>query len=248
MAREQILKVSDTNFNISNIHVSRVKSLLNKFDTVIIHGDGAMFAGSDALTGSDYHKSFNAGYEVNKAEVISRAKFRAIYKKGDAAPTCPEDILSEFYLNANKEIQDTTKPELAKAIFQVRNNMVDAIDKASGGKYKPALNNYRDEYHIQDAFEHGHDAIIKNSKALGDRPEYFEKWVKDAKPEEVQAAKEGARIAYDTQMNAFKHAARRGTDIGDVEFNRRRLTALFGEAEADKKIPGAEVLSAPRVP
>ena len=114
MAREQILKVSDTNFNISNIHVSRVKSLLNKFDTVIIHGDGAMFAGSDALTGSDYHKSFNAGYEVNKAEVISRAKFRAIYKKGDAAPTCPEDILSEFYLNANKEIQDTTKPELAK--------------------------------------------------------------------------------------------------------------------------------------
>lgn len=128
----------------------------------------------------------------------------------------------------------STKPELAKAIFQVRNNMVDAIDKASGGKYKPALNNYRDEYHIQDAFEHGHDAIIKNSKALGDRPEYFEKWVKDAKPEEVQAAKEGARIAYDTQMNAFKHAARRGTDIGDVEFNKRRMTALFGEAEADK--------------
>lgn len=132
------------------------------------------------------------------------------------------------------ETLQSTKPELSKAIYQVRNNIVDAIDEASGGKYKPALQGYRDEYQIQDAFEHGHDSIMSNGRKLEDRPEVFEKWVKDATDPELQAAKEGARIAYDTQMNAFKHAARRGTDIGDVDFNRRRMSALFGDAEAKK--------------
>jgi hypothetical protein len=132
------------------------------------------------------------------------------------------------------ELTQKSDPYLANAIFKVRNDIVDAIDKSSGGKYKPALEKYRDEYHIQDAFEHGHDAIMANGKKLSDRPEFFEKWIKDASSEELAAAKEGARIAYDTQMYGFKHAAKRGTDIGDVEFNRRRMSALFGKEEAEK--------------
>ena len=102
------------------------------------------------------------------------------------------------------------------------------------GSYKKALGNYRDEFHIQDAFEHGHDAIITNSKSITNRPEFFKEWVKKASPEELEAAKEGARIAIDTQINGFKHAARRGTDVGEVEFNRQRIEALFGKEEADK--------------
>lgn len=102
------------------------------------------------------------------------------------------------------------------------------------GSYKSALSDYRDEFHIQDAFEHGHDAIITNSKAINNRPEFFKQWVKNASPEELNAAKEGARIAIDTQINGFKHAARRGTDVGEVEFNRQRIEALFGKEEADK--------------
>jgi len=119
-------------------------------------------------------------------------------------------------------------------VGEIRNKLVDAIDASAGGKYKPALKDYRDEFHIQDAFEYGNDAILKNSKNLKDHPAFFEEKVKGMSDKELEAAKEGARLAYDAQMNAFKHAARRGTDIGDVEFNRRRMTALFGEKEAEK--------------
>lgn len=123
---------------------------------------------------------------------------------------------------------------MGSAIMGVRNKIVDAIDDASGGKYKPALKGYRDEFHIQDAFDHGHDAIISNSKAIESRPEFFKDWVSKASDKELEAAREGARVAIDTQINGFKHAARRGTDVGEVDFNRQRIEALFGKEEADK--------------
>lgn len=123
---------------------------------------------------------------------------------------------------------------VGNAIMGVRNQIVDAIDSASGGKYKPALSEYRDEYHIQDAYRHGHDEILRNGKELEDRPEFYQKYLNKLSPEELQAEREGARIAYDTQVNGFKHAARRGTDIGEVEFNKDRAEALFGKAKADE--------------
>lgn len=124
--------------------------------------------------------------------------------------------------------------QIGNALMKVRNGIVDAIDSSTTGGYKKALSDYRDEFHVQDAFEHGHDAIITNSKAINNRPEFFKEWVKKASPEELDAAREGARIAIDTQINGFKHAARRGTDVGEVEFNRQRIEALFGKQEADK--------------
>ena len=52
--------------------------------------------------------------------------------------------------------------------------------------------------------------------------------------EELDAAREGARVAIDTQMNGFKSAARRGTDVGQSDFNQQRIEALFGKEEAAK--------------
>jgi hypothetical protein len=123
---------------------------------------------------------------------------------------------------------------VGNAMMGLRNHIVNTLDAASNGTYKQALSKYRDEYHIEDAFNHGHDAIMANGRKIEDRPEFFQKWVKDATPEELQAAREGARIAYDTQMFGFKHAARRGTDIGDVGFNVERMEALFGKEETNK--------------
>lgn len=124
--------------------------------------------------------------------------------------------------------------QLGHSLMTVRNGIVDSIDAAAGGKYKPALKNYRDEMHISEAFHHGHDSIITNGKKIEARPEFFEKWVKDATPAEVDAAREGARLAIDTQINGFQHGARKGTDIGEVEFNKRKIAALFGKEEAEK--------------
>lgn len=124
--------------------------------------------------------------------------------------------------------------QMGYAISQVRNDIVNAIDKSSAGQYKPALAKYRDEYHIQDAFEHGHDSIISNSRKMQDRPEFFKQWVDSASKPELEAAREGARLAIDTQINGFKHGARRGTDVGQVEFNKDRITALFGKEKTDE--------------
>lgn len=124
--------------------------------------------------------------------------------------------------------------QLGHSLMNVRNGIVDSIDAAASGKYKPALANYRDEMHIGEAFHHGHDSIITNGKKIETRPEFFEKWVKDATDAEREAAREGARLAIDTQINGFQHGARKGTDIGEVEFNKQKIRALFGKEEADK--------------
>jgi len=106
------LKIGETNFNVQDIHVKRISQYVNQFGNVIIHGDGMMFTGPDAKKGSDYHRQFNAGVEINKKEAISRAKFRAIYDKSSTMPKTPDDVLAEFYSNANKEMQEDTKHDL----------------------------------------------------------------------------------------------------------------------------------------
>jgi hypothetical protein len=106
--------VSNTLFNVQPIHVARIKAYINAgHSPIIIHGDGHMFAGKLAQEGSDHHKEFNSGVaEINKDEVISRAKFRAVYKKGDELPTTPEDVIQEFYDNQARELQNITKAEI----------------------------------------------------------------------------------------------------------------------------------------
>jgi hypothetical protein len=107
---------------------------------------------------------------------------------------------------------------------------------ASGGKYKPALSNYRDAKQIDDAFHHGYDGIFTNSKKLEGRPEFTEEWFKGLSDAEKSAAKEGARLQLDTQINNFRFAARKGMEIPEVEFNRQKLELLFGKEKTDKLI------------
>ncbi len=112
----------NTVFNVRPIHVARIKAHIDAgYDTVIIHGDGMMFAGKAGQTfdgktvqdGSDHHREFNSGVsEINKDEVVARSKFRAIYKKGDPLPGTLEDIIQEFYDNQNREMQNATRPEV----------------------------------------------------------------------------------------------------------------------------------------
>jgi len=160
------------------------------------------------------------------------------------------DVLNKLQSGMRRNADSLLKsidPEakaMGYALHELRQKVIDAIGKAGPqtvdkegnavSAYRQGLSKYRDENHVADAFEEGHDSIISNSKKLLDRPEFFEKKVKDYTPEEKEAAQQGARIAIDTQINGFKSAARRGTDIGQVEFNKDRITSLFGKEEADK--------------
>lgn len=134
--------------------------------------------------------------------------------------------------------------QLGRALMDVRNQVVTAIDKASPqitdaagnvtGSYKPALAKYRDVNDVEDAFKKG-QAVTKNRLGnLEDDPAYWDKWIKQATPAELEAAKEGARLAYAHQMSSVTNAARKGTDIPLIEFNKQKLELLFGKPEVEK--------------
>lgn len=122
------------------------------------------------------------------------------------------------------------------ALMQVRNKLVDAIDTAADGKYKPALSRYKDEKDINDAFNYGYESVFTKSKKLEYRPEFTEKWFNSLTEAEKSAAREGARLQLDTQINNFRFAARRGQEIPEAEFNKQKLELIFGKAETDKLV------------
>jgi hypothetical protein len=108
-----ITESNDTVFNVKEVHVDRIKKLIDGgYETVIIHGDGSLFAGKDALEGSNHHKEFNSGVPtVNVNEPIAKNAYRAFYKKGETLPESPQDIIKEFYNNQNKDLQKSNQPE-----------------------------------------------------------------------------------------------------------------------------------------
>jgi len=89
---------------------------------------------------------------------------------------------------------------------------------------------------VGDAFSRGLDILRTRTGSAGleDRPEFWKQWFDGATAAEKEAAKQGARVAIDTQINAVRSAAAKGASIPDVGFNRDRLEILLGKAETDK--------------
>lgn len=121
---------------------------------------------------------------------------------------------------------------LAAPLFNARNDMVSAIDAASGGKYKPALAGFRDESHVKDAFEKGFD--IFKTGGVQDFPEYWRAWIKDAQPAEIAAAKVGAITAARRNIEGMQGGSRRGETILGPTFNKDKVSALFGEQQTNQ--------------
>lgn len=230
-------KVNELKQNIRDVGSQKIQPALEKAGPVDVTPvvksiDDILKPGVNSVISNETQL---ASPEVNKQLELIR-KYLTDDKSMRSDPMQLHQIQSALRSKAEAMLSSSSGQDrqIGSALMKVRNGIVDAIDTSTTGGYKKALSDYRDEFHIQDAFEHGHDAIITNSKAITNRPEFFKEWVKKASPEELEAAKEGARIAIDTQINGFKHAARRGTDVGEVEFNRQRIEALFGKEEADK--------------
>ena len=111
-----------TIFNINDKHLRNVKALMKQKDTVIVHGDGHMFASNKdekfsyvddkgevvevtaAEHGSLVHRTFHAGYDDREA--VARAGFRAVYSKGDKEPETVKDITDAFMRQATNDITD----------------------------------------------------------------------------------------------------------------------------------------------
>lgn len=125
---------------------------------------------------------------------------------------------------------------VAHAIREVRQKIVDAIDPATGGKFKPAQRQFADDMAVQDAFDKGLDIFRNRSGSTGleDRPEYLAEWLRGASVPEREALKQGIRVAADQAIGSVSYAARRGAKIPEVALNREKLALVLGPDEADK--------------
>ena len=127
---------------------------------------------------------------------------------------------------------------VAEALRDVRQKIIGQIDKATGGKYRPAQKQYADDNAIQDAFDKGLE-IFKGGTGKGsieNRPEYWDAWVKDATPAELDAVKVGTRVAVDQAISSVRNAAAKGEAIADVDFNVARLESILGKSETQKLV------------
>lgn len=213
---------------LSNAKPVNVQPVLDAIDEKIMPGvQKAVSTGSDIPLGP-------------VEQTLARVK--QTLSSGDEMLTDPQRL---HQLQTNLRVQADTLSKsssgqdrlVGSALRDVRGKLVNAIDEASGGKYKPAQAQYADDLSIQDAFDKGRQILSNGTSsdaALYNRPEFWQSWVKDASPDEMQAAKLGARVAIDNQINSVRSAAAKGAGLPDVGFNRDRLEILLGKPETDR--------------
>jgi hypothetical protein len=130
---------------------------------------------------------------------------------------------------------------MAGPLMDVRNDLVNGIDNASGGKYKPALSQYRDAAAVPDAFEKGYKGVFKTG-GIEDFPEYFDSWIKGdpahniapASPQEIAAARVGAITRVRQTISGMQGGAGRGESILNPEFARQKVSTLFGPQQTQQ--------------
>ena len=121
--------------------------------------------------------------------------------------------------------------------------LIDQIDAASGGAYRPARQQFADAKDVQAAFESGFDTLKNRpgmSGALEDSPDALRAWVKDASPEEIRARQLGTRADIAQKINGVKNGGLAGETITRIEYNKDKLRTLFGDNEANRLIQNME--------
>lgn len=124
---------------------------------------------------------------------------------------------------------------LGKELMGYRQKLVDAIDKASGGTYKTGLKQYADDKQVHEAFDKGREILKNRPTKNEDDPSYWKHWTDNASPDELQSAREGARLAVRQQIQGMRNSVgQKGTEIPQIEFNKEKLSHLFGSTEIEE--------------
>lgn len=134
---------------------------------------------------------------------------------------------------------DPKDKRLGSQLRDVNEKLIDQIDSASGGAYRPARAKFKDAKDISEAFESGFDTLKNRSGlsgALEDSPQAFRNWMKDATPEEVVARRLGTRADIDRKINGVRNGPLAGENITAIPYNQEKLQALFGDKEANRLI------------
>ena len=121
----------------------------------------------------------------------------------------------------------------------VRQSIIDTIDEAVGGTptqpgfYRTAQAQYADDIAVQDAFNLGWE-ILDNQRTIERSPSFWNDWVAGLSQPELDAARMAARGRLDTAIGTARNPGTAATALAEVDFNRQRMTALFGADEADQ--------------
>ena len=86
----------------------------------------------------------------------------------------PHVIQSDLGAEINNLSKSTSGAEkrLIGPLKEVQSGLVDAIDEATGGKYKPARQVYRNEIEVQEAFDKGRELFRNRPSVDEDRPDF----------------------------------------------------------------------------
>jgi hypothetical protein len=128
--------------------------------------------------------------------------------------------------------------DAGNGLRDINEKLVDAIDAASGGTYRPARAKFKDAKDISQAYDDGFDVLKNRSgvNGLQDRPEALADWMKTATNEEVVAKRLGVRSDIDQKVNGVKNGALAGQTVTKIPYNQQKLRMLFGEQEANRLI------------
>jgi hypothetical protein len=111
---------------------------------------------------------------------------------------------------------------LGGQLCDLNEKLIDQIDEAAGGAYRPARQKFKDAKDISAAFESGFDTLKNRSglSGLEDRSEVLKAWMDQATPEEVVARRLGTRADIDQKINGVKNAALGGESITRIELQK----------------------------
>ncbi len=134
---------------------------------------------------------------------------------------------------------DAAQKQAGAGLRDINEKLVDAIDKASGGAYRPARAKFAEAKDVHEAFDRGlmlQRARQGEAGITEDSPQAWSRWAAKATPDQLDAARLGALSAMHMKIGSVRNAARAGMDIPEVEFTRDKLGILFGKDKADKMI------------
>lgn len=122
---------------------------------------------------------------------------------------------------------------MASSLHQARDNLVNAIDKSSGGAYRPALKQYAADKAIDDAFREGFNAFSNPTNAeamIANHPDMWKEWMAGASDAEKRAVAQG--ILFGANNKALN--MRRGLDVPENSFTHQRIASVIGKKNADE--------------
>lgn len=119
------------------------------------------------------------------------------------------------------------------SLHDARDKLVEQIDKAAGGAYRPALKQYADSKAIDEAFKEGFSVFSNPSGAeamIANHPDMWKKWMEGASDTEKRAVAQGILFGANNKiMNT-----RRGMDVPENSYAHERISSVVGKPNADE--------------